>query len=156
MVKSLRDFFQKKVVEEDSKVDETRELQLAAATLMYELVRSDGSTDKIELVYMAEILRQQFDLSNEDLDELFRLAKQSAEDATDLQQFTKAIRDQWGNAKRMKLLENMWMISLADREIDAHERHLVRKVAGLLYLTEVQIQQSRENAKRLLNIDDFE
>ena len=155
MINSLRDFFQTRVVEDDKQVDEERELQLAAATLMYELVRSDGSTDKVELAYMAEILRKQFKLSNEDLDELFRLAKKSAEDATDLQQFTKAIKNKWGNAKRMKLLENLWIISLADENIDAHERHLVRKIAGLLYLNEVQIQQSRENAKLLLKIEDF-
>jgi len=155
MINSLRDFFQARVVEDKKEVNEERELQLAAATLMYELVRSDGSADKVELAFMAEILRKQFNLSNEDLDELFRLAKRSAEDATDLHQFTSAIKNKWGNAKRMKLLENLWIISLADENIDAHERHLVRKVAGLLYLNEVQIQQSREKAKLLLKIEDF-
>ncbi len=155
MINSLRGFFQKKVVDEGDQLSEEQELQLAAATLMYELVRSDGSTDKLELGYMAEILRRQFNLSNENLDELFRLAEKSAADATDLHQFTKAIKNKWGNAKRMKLLENLWVISLADEKIDAHERHLVRKIAGLLYLNEVQIVQSRENAKRTLNIEDF-
>lgn len=155
MFNSLRGFFHKKVVEDGEKLSEEQEVQLAAATLMFELVRSDGSTDKLELGYMAEILRRQFKLSNEDLDELFHLAEKSAADATDLHQFTKAIKNKWGNAKRMKLLENLWIISLADEKIDAHERHLVRKIAGLLYLNEVQIVQSRENAKRLLNIEDF-
>ncbi|NND81054.1 MAG: TerB family tellurite resistance protein [Gammaproteobacteria bacterium] len=155
MFKSLKELFQKKVVEQESTLSEEQELQLAAAVLMFELIRCDGSTDKVELNYMAEILRNQFNLSDADLDELFKLAKKSAEDATDLHRFTRAICDKWGNSRRMKLLENLWMISLADEEIDAHERHLVRKVAGLMYLTESQIVQSRENAKRRLNIDDF-
>jgi uncharacterized tellurite resistance protein B-like protein len=47
------------------------------------------------------------------------------------------------------------VIALADKVIDAHERHLVRKVAGLLYLNEMQIVHARENAKELLGIDDF-
>ena len=56
----------------------------------------------------------------------------------------------------MKLLEYLWVLALADERIDPHERHLVRKVAGLLYLNEKQIMQSRENAKRQLGISDQE
>jgi len=53
----------------------------------------------------------------------------------------------------MKLLEYLWLLALADDQIDPHERHLVRKVAGLLYLNEAQILQSREQAKAQLGIN---
>ena len=156
MFKSLQDFFTKTTNEAQvSEKEAEHQLQLAAAALMFELVRSDGDIDKVELVYMAEILRKQFGLTNEELDTLFNLSKKKADDATDLHSFTRQICDKWGNAKRMKLIENLWLIALADKTIDAGERHLVRKVAGLLYMTEMQIVQSRENAKRQLNIEDF-
>jgi len=130
------------------------DLKLAAATLMFEVIRSDGRVDKVELIYMGEILRREFKLSDSDLDELFKTAKDSAHNATSLQGFTREICESWGNAKRMKLLEYLWMLALADDRIDPHERHLVRKVAGLLYLNESQIVQSRENAKRELGVQN--
>ncbi|NND00635.1 MAG: TerB family tellurite resistance protein, partial [Gammaproteobacteria bacterium] len=55
-------------------------------------------------------------------------------------------------AKRQKLLEYLWIIALADREIDRHERHLVRKIASLLYLNESEIVQSRELARAQLHL----
>ena len=135
-----------------SKQPSEKDLKLAAATLMFEMVRSDGRIDQVELIYMGEILRREFKLNEVELDELFQLAKDTANEATSLHRFTRDICDNWGNKKRAKLLEYLWMLALADDQIDPHERHLVRKVAGLLYLNETEIQQSRERAKLELGI----
>ena len=153
MFKSLQDFFNKKV--EKNQDPSEHDIKLATAALLFEVVRSDGRIEKLELVYMGEILRKQFGLSDEELNTLVGLARQASNDATSLQGFTRNLCDNWGNAKRMKLLENLWIVSLADEKIDPHERHIVRKVASLLYLTEMQIVQARENAKRTMGIDDF-
>lgn len=156
MFKSLQEFFNSKSSKNQSELGPTDEdLKLAAATLMFEVVRSDGRIDKIELVTMGEVLRSQFKLNDDDIDEMMKLARESSDQQTSLQGFTRDVCEKWGNAKRMKLLENLWIIALADKQIDSHERHLVRKVAGLLYLNEMQIVQSRENARVLLGIEDF-
>ncbi len=155
MFKSLQDFFNKKSGSPKTKKSPDHDLKLAAATLMFEVVRSDGNIDEAELTAMGDVLRQQFKFEEEDIQNMMSLARKSAAEATSLQGFTREICDNWGNAKRALLLENLWLIALADETIDAHERHLVRKVAGLLYLTEGQIVQARENAKVKLGIEDF-
>lgn len=159
MFKSLQDFFNSKsgpvAAGKGKQKRAVNELQLAAATLMFEVVRSDGKVEKSELATMGDVLKQQFDLSEEDINTMLQLARTSSAEATSLQGFTRSICDNWGNAKRVKLLEQLWVIALADKTIDAHERHLVRKVAGLLYLNEMQIVQARENAKAILGIEDF-
>lgn len=152
MLKSLKELFKS---DTNKQHPSDHDLRLAAATLMFELIRSDGRVDRVELVYMGEILRREFKLGEEELDELFKLAKESAHEATSLQGFTREICDNWGNAKRIKLLEYLWMLALSDERIDPHERHLVRKVAGLLYLNEGEIVIARENAKAQLGIEDF-
>lgn len=152
MLKSLKDIFKSGG---QSKEPSEHQLKLAAATLMFEVIRSDGRIDKVELIYMSEILRREFKLADQEIDELCALAKESAYEATSLQGFTRQICDNWGSAKRMKMIEYLWMLAFADDKIDPHERHFVRKVAGLLYLSETQIQQSRVLAKRELGIEDF-
>jgi len=121
---------------------------LAAATLMCELIRSDGQIDDIEMHNMKRILKTQFALSNEDVDALIEHAQTSANEAISLQGFTREICNNWGNEQRLKLLEYLWILAMSDDVIDRHERHLVRKLAGLLYLNEHEISVARERAKQ--------
>jgi len=148
MLKSLQELFGKtdKLHSDHQKLD----VKLAAATLMFELIRSDGRVDEIEKSQMKILLVKQFELTESDLNNLLSLAEKNAKEAISLYQFTREICDSWDNEKRVQLLENLWVLALSDDVIDPHERHLVRKVAGLLYLNESQIIKSRENAKRHL------
>lgn len=151
MFKSIKELFKNNIV---SKEPDEQQLRLAAATLMFELIRSDGRINKVELIYMNDILKREFKLTPDELDNLSKLAKETAYEATSLQGFTREICDNWGNQKRIKLLEYLWMLAMADNEVDRHERHLVRKVAGLLYLNDTEIIIAHENAKKQLGISN--
>jgi uncharacterized tellurite resistance protein B-like protein len=161
MFKSLQDFFNSKTTLQDKsagtkiKASGALDLQLAAATLMFEVVRSDGEICESELITMGDFLKKQFGISDEDVETMIELAQASSEDAISLQGFTREICENWGNAERAKLLEHLWAIALADNTIDAHERHTVRKVAGLLYLNDGQIARAKENAKAMIGNKDF-
>lgn len=156
MFKSLQDFFSiKSSGSSGGKDPSDDDLKLAAATLMFEMVRSDGKIDQKELAAMGNILDKQFGFSGADIESMIKLAQVTSDHSVSLQGFTRDICDKWGNAKRVKLLEHLWVIALADKRVDAHERHLMRKVAGLLYLTEMQIVQAKDNARTTLGIDDF-
>lgn len=148
MLKSLKKLVN--ISNEQEKKSTDLELKLAAATLMYEVIRADGQVDEVELASMRDILRAEFKLDVAEYDELFKQAQQTAQDAISLHSFTREICESWGNAKRAELLEYLWMLALADERIDPHERHLVRKVASLLYLNESELMQSRERAKQRL------
>lgn len=150
MLKSLKELFKSGT---ESEEPSDQDLKLAAATLMFELIRSDGQVDQIELDSMNEILQREFALDDEELAALSDLAKTTAQEAISLQGFTREVCEHWDNPKRMKLLEYLWLLALADEKIDPHERHLVRKVAGLFYLTDTEIIIARENAKQQLEAD---
>lgn len=148
MLKTLQNLFQS--ASQANSNDPALDVKLAAATLMFELIRSDGRVDELEMSHMKKLLTKQFDLSESDFDSLVSLAEKNAKEAISLYEFTREICDHWDNEKRVQLLESLWILALSDDVIDPHERHLVRKVAGLLYLNEAQIIQSRESAKTKL------
>lgn len=131
------------------------DIELATARLMLEVVRADGYVGKIELITMSEVLRREFDLRQTDLNDLFDEISRSRPDESGLQKITRTICETWGNAKRMKLLENLWIVALADQHIDQDENTLVRKLASQLCLNEMQIFRSQENAKLKMGIEDF-
>ena len=120
---------------------------------MFELIRSDGDIDESELLSLNNILESEFSLNASEREALTEQARQSAEQAISLQGFTRQICEHWGNEKRLKLLEYLWVLSLADNHIDRHERHLVRKVAGLLYLNDAEIILAKEKAKLRVSPD---
>jgi len=133
----------------------TEEVKLATAKLMLEVIKADGYVGKIELITMSEVLRREFDLKQHDLNTLFAEISGARQDENGLEQITRTICETWGNAKRVKLLENLWIVALADQHIDQDESTLVRKLANQLCLNEMQIFRSQENAKLKMGIEDF-
>lgn len=149
MLKKFKQLFESAA---DTSAPKDDEVKLAAATLMFELIRADGDIDDVEIEQLRMVLGNHFQMGSADVETLIDDAQNSAQEAISLQGFTRQICDHWGNEERVKLLEYLWLLALADQHIDTHERHLVRKVAGLLYLTDRQINVARENAKQQLDI----
>ena len=148
MFKSIKELFSANVA--NKKPDE-HQLQVAAATLMFELIRSDGEIDSKELESFDRILKDEFSLNENERSLLKEQAQDSAEQAISLQGFTREICEQWDNEQRLKMLEYLWILAFTDNHIDSHERHLVRKIAGLLYLNDKEIILAKENAKKYVN-----
>ena len=149
MLKSLKQLFKS---ESSATAPSDHDLKLAAATLMYEMIRSDGDVDDLELQHMRDLLKKEFDLEPESILKLTEDAQRSANDAISLQKFTREICENWDNPKRVKMIEYLWTIALADEHIDPHERHLVRKLAGLLYVTDKEIQTAKARALEALGL----
>lgn len=139
-----------------NKAPSQQEIKLAEARLMLEVIRAAGYVGKIGLITMSEVLRREFNLKQTELNELFDEISGSSPDEGGLQKITRTICETWGNAKRMKLLENLWIVALADQHIDQDETTLVRMLANQLCLNEIQIFRSQENAKLKMGIKDFQ
>ncbi len=131
-------------------ISEERALQLAAATLMMEVSRSDGDIADDEIAVLANVMQNDFDLSESELTELTADARQASEDAISLQGFTRKVCEKWGNEARRRLIESCWLIALVDGNLDAYERHTVRKIAGLLHLNDREIIIAKEAAAQRL------
>ncbi len=132
-----------------------KQLQLAAAILLYKMARADGFVDNAEILHMRSLLTKEFSLTEDELESTLKLAKSSAHEFADLSKITEEIRNNWGNAKRIKLLEYLWILAYADDAIEADEVSLARKVGEFLYLNEMEMVRAQENAASYLGLDQF-
>ena len=66
--------------------------------------------------------------------ELLRCAERERADSTDYYQFTSLINDEYDAARKAELIELMWRIAYADDALHRYEEHLIRKIAGLIYV----------------------
>ena len=114
---------------------------------MVEVSKSDDTIDQIELKQIKQILAEKFSLKQEAIELVLEQAKQESEHAISLYEFTREICDRYDRPDRITILKSLWQVAFADGRIDKHERHFIRKIAGLLYLTDQDITLARSQAQ---------
>jgi uncharacterized tellurite resistance protein B-like protein len=153
MLPQLRTFFNQHINREHQAgvSDPEHDIRLATAALLIEVGKADFSMDEKESRHIAELVRTLFDLETEETETLLQLAEKEFKDATSLHGFTSLINTHWTAADKVKIMEHLWEVAYADGELDKHERHLLRKLAGLLYIpqndyiaTKIRAQNKRE------------
>ena len=149
MLKTLKDLFDSFAQPAPSQSPAQREhaVQLAAAVLLVEVVRSESSMDTAERTTMVAALRGKFALSDDELERLLELAVTTSRTAYDYQRFTGSLNDHFTQEQKIQLVEAMWQVAYADAHIDANENHTISKVAGLLHVTHGEYIAAKLTAK---------
>lgn len=135
MLKTVKEFFERNLDKPRDRERVTeRQLNLAAAALLFEVSRSDYDVDESERNKIRETVEQHFDVDAGEVEQLIELAEQQVREATSLHGFTSMITENWSVTDRTHLAEMMWEIAYADGALDDHEVHLMRKIERLLYI----------------------
>ena len=135
MLSSIRDFFGRYLQPDGQTRGREHDVRLAAAVLLQELACADTRVDSEEQQKMLEILRARFTLSDSEASELLDLAKQLSSDHAGYHEFTSQLNAKLHYDEKVRLIEQMWQVAFADGRIDMYEDHLIRKIAGLLYVS---------------------
>jgi uncharacterized tellurite resistance protein B-like protein len=147
MLAAIRDFFDQRLSQPGTAAKRGHTLELATATLIAEVVRLDGQIAPAEREAALRAVRSQFHLSDEEASTLFGLAEEEAREATDYYQFTSLIRQRYSQEERQQIVELLWHVAYADEVLSAHEQHVVRKIADLLYVSHRDYIAAKMRAK---------
>jgi uncharacterized tellurite resistance protein B-like protein len=123
------------------------QLHLAAAVLLVEVMRADPAIAPAERQAVVAALRGKFGLAEDELARLVELAEATARSANDFFAFTSTINDRFSHPDKVHMVELMWEVAFADGHLDAHENHLISKVAGLLHVTHGEYIAAKLHAK---------
>lgn len=110
-------------------------LQLATAALLIEVTRADAAVQESERQAVVRAVRDTFQLSEGEARELIALAEGEADEATSLYQFTHLIDKGYSAEQKQQVVELLWRVVFADKEMEKHEEQLVRRVAGLIHVS---------------------
>ncbi len=129
-------------------------LQLATAVLLVEVMRADRQFPAAERQHVLDTLRRLFPMNDDERDTLLAHAEGVANDATDFHQFTSAINAHWDEAARLRMVEAMWAVAFADGHLDAHERHVMWRLADLLHIKHPQSMAAKLRAQAAAGLGD--
>ena len=145
LLAALGEFFGARMTQDGQ--DDEQALALACAALLLEVSRADAEVDTRERDALRSRLAERFALAEADLDELEALAEREVEEATDLFQFTRLITEHYDAQARVALVEQLWSVAWADGRIDAHEEHLIRRIADLIHVRHSDFVAARQRTR---------
>ena len=127
------------------------ERDLAAAALLVHAACVDDSYDAVERRRILSLLGDRLSLSEDEARALVAAAESRVEDAVQILGFTRAVKDNFSYEERVALVEMLWEVVLADGRLDAHEAQLMRRIGGLIYVSDRDRGLARQRAAARLD-----
>ena len=125
--------------------DESKNLELLSG-LMIEAAYTDGKVDEIELNKIKFSLINVFNEDPEEVEIVIKEALKNKNNSRSLHNYTSFINKNFDDDKKLLLIEALWEIVLSDGEIHDYESNLIRRLAGLLYISDVNSGNARKKA----------
>jgi uncharacterized tellurite resistance protein B-like protein len=126
------------------------DLQIAVAVLLVEAARMDDHFDEQERAVIEQLLGHRFQLSREETRELLAAAEETADRSLQLHPFTRLTVERMEPKKRIRLIEMLWEVAYADGKLDPDEDLLLRRVAGLIYVSDEDRVAARQRVLKRL------
>ena len=146
----LQTLFEKLTAPQDDPSAGEIDLQLATAALLVEMIRADSSIGAAEQHAAHAALREEFALDEAALAELIAQAEAEARDAPGYFAFTSRINQGFSPTQKVRVMEYLWRVALADGHLCAHENHLMRKLADLIHVGHGDYIAAKERARAYL------
>ncbi len=131
--------------------DETK-LARAVAAILVEAAMSDGGIDEIEYAHIRHMLVTQLEISADEVEVMLDDSVTSHDDRIEIYSLTRSIRNNTDATDRSVILEMVWMVVLADGNLDTHESQLMRRLAGLLFVDDVESGLAAKRARHRLGL----
>ena len=131
---------------QNSKEDNhNKDLELLCG-LMIEAAYTDGQIDASELNKIKLSLINIFSEDAKEVDLVLEKAEENKNNSKSLHYYTSFINKNFDDKKKILLIETLWEIVLSDGEIHDFESNLIRRLAGLLYISDVKSGNARKKA----------
>lgn len=120
---------------EDDPVYAAHREQLAVALLLGEMARADFDVSPAEQSEMRLLLQHRYQLDEAAADDLLRRGLTGASRATSLHDYVCVLNERLDYPSKVEVVEMLWEMAYADGRLEMHEESELRKIAGLLYIS---------------------
>ena len=121
-----------------------KDARLAIAALLVRIAQSDNHYSATEIKKIERVLAKRYDLDEAQSINLREQGESLEKEAPDTVRFTRAIKDAVAYSDRLSVIEALWKVALADGQRDIEEDALMRLVANLLGISDVESASARK------------
>ena len=124
----------KKIFKKEVEKDDDKKNILITALLVHAAKIDNNYTD-IEKTIIKKALVSLNAVTSKDAEELLKMAEEKEQESNQIIEFTREIKKN-PLEFRLKIIEILWKIVYSDSTSDDYESNLIRRVCGLLYISD--------------------
>ena len=148
MLNSLKNFF---ASDEINQEEENTDIDILSG-LMIEAANTDGKITQEELNKISFSLINIFKEDPKIVEESLTKAFANKDNTRSLHFYTSKLNKSFSNERKKMLIEVLWEIILSDNEIHDFESNLIRRLAGLLYISDVECGNAKKSASEKVKL----
>ena len=123
------------------------EIELTASVLAYEIARIDGEISNEELNILMKEIQIIANKVNKDEKEILNIIEVYSNDSVSFYEFIEDINKNYTKVEKLSLLNFMWKIAYADGNLEVNEEKLIRRLADLIKIKDLEVLKLKDNAK---------
>jgi uncharacterized tellurite resistance protein B-like protein len=143
----MLNIFKKKKVTQDVQKNPEFEIELIGAVLAYEIARSDGDISDLELNLLIEEIKKISKKVNKTDEEIFSIIETYSKDSVSFHEFIADINNDFSKEEKLSLISFLWDVAFADSQLDVDEERLIRRIADLIRIKDIEVLKLKDKAR---------
>lgn len=128
--------------------DQVDKLHLATCVILLETAMADHEFSPAERQHIIGVLRERFDLTGKEAEELIEIASTHRSESVDLWHYTHELNVSCTREEKLEIIAEVWRIIYMDKTLNRHEDYLVHKLAKLLNLDHPELIDVKMQVRR--------
>ena len=122
------------------------------AGILIEAANTDGKVTQDEINQISYSLINVFKEDSEEVERVLSKALDDKDNSRSLFYYTSKLNKSFSYERKILLIEVLWEVILSDDEVHDFESNLLRRLAGLLYVSDIDCGNAKKRAKEKLKI----
>ena len=146
MFQNLKNIFEKVKQDNNSQVEIIEEEIYAVLSLLIEACKVDGIVSDDEIKKITGLLINKFHLEPSKAKNAVNFVLEKENEKVEIFSDIKVILDTMDHEERIKVVEMLWGVVLADGNVDDYESNLMRKISSLLHVSSFEAAEAKKRA----------
>jgi uncharacterized tellurite resistance protein B-like protein len=143
----MLNIFKKNKVQQDAQQKPEFEIELIGAVLAYEIARSDGDISDSELSLLIEETKKiALEVNKTDV-EILSIIETYSKNSVSFHEFIADINNDFSKEEKLSLISFLWDVAYADSKLDVDEERLIRRIADLIRIKDIDVLKLKDRAK---------
>jgi uncharacterized tellurite resistance protein B-like protein len=142
----MLNLFKKKIPEKELTIP-VFEVELIGSVLAYEIARSDGEISDDEATLLLGEVKKISEKVGKDEKEILKLIETYSSDSVSFYEFIEDINKHFTKEDKILLISFLWDVAYADSNLDVDEERLIRRIADLIRIKDMDVLKLKDRAK---------
>ena len=140
-------FFRKAQIEKNEEIKFDFDIELIGCVLGYEIAVSDGKIDSRELNKIKDEIMVKSKALGLIPEEVFETIKNHSNESVSFNDFINQINDNFSQDEKLQMIKFLWQTAYADNVLEVDEERLIRRIADMISIKDIQVLKLKHQAK---------